>query len=305
MKSDIATISTQNYLFPEYVYYKPSSQLLKWIGNKYRFAEKICGLFPIDTNKYYEPFLGTGAVMATYKHNMSIGSDRFKPIIDFWLEVRDNPENVKNWYRSRWNKASQYGFEKIYYEVRSSYNNLPNPADLLYISRSCYGGVMRFRKADGHISTPMGPHNPIKPVTFDKRVDEWYQRIQGVEFINSDYKDIIDLAEPGDLVYCDPPYVDSQTIVYGAQSFDFNELIKKISKAKERDVRIALSIDGTKKSGKHIVNLEIPENLFEVEITIDAGRSMLRRFQKVGQTLEDEIVGERLLLTYNPSSMTI
>lgn len=38
--------------------------LLKWIGNKQRFAETIISYMPEQFNNYYEPFLGSGAVMA-------------------------------------------------------------------------------------------------------------------------------------------------------------------------------------------------------------------------------------------------
>ncbi len=37
---------------------------------------------------------------------------------------------------------------------------------------------------------------------------------------------------------------------------------------------------------------------FEEEISISIGRSMLRRFQMEGQTLENEFVSDRLLLNY-------
>ena len=40
--------------------------------------------------------------------------------------------------------------------------------------------------------------------------------------------------------------------------------------------------------------------LFEAEATVNCGRSMLRRFQMAGQTLENEVVADRLLLTYAP-----
>ena len=40
--------------------------LLKWIGNKQRFAETIISYMPEQFNNYYEPFLGSGAVMANY-----------------------------------------------------------------------------------------------------------------------------------------------------------------------------------------------------------------------------------------------
>jgi DNA adenine methylase len=106
------------------------------------------------------------------------------------------------------------------------------------------------------------------------------------------------MAGPGDLIYCDPPYSHAQAILYGAQRFSLQELLSEIGQAKERGVYVALSIDGTKRSGRLMCDLPIPTGLFEHERLIDRGRSMLRRFQMNGQTLEGEVVADRLLLTY-------
>jgi DNA adenine methylase len=119
-----------------------------------------------------------------------------------------------------------------------------------------------------------------------------------VHFEVMDYQRAFSMAESGDLVYCDPPYSHSQSILYGAQSFSLESLLRTIAQAKEQGVRVALSIDGNKKSGNYICDLPIPEGLFETEIMIAVGRSMLRRFQLGGQTLEHEVVADRLLLTY-------
>lgn len=43
----------------------PKFQLLKWIGNKHRFALHIVSYFPTSFRRYYEPFLGSGAILAT------------------------------------------------------------------------------------------------------------------------------------------------------------------------------------------------------------------------------------------------
>lgn len=55
-----------------------------------------------------------------------------------------------------------------------------------------------------------------------------------------------------------------------------------------------------KKSGNYLCNIPIPQKLFEKEVIIDVGKSMLKRFQMQGNTLEKEFVTDRLLLTYNP-----
>jgi DNA adenine methylase len=103
----------------------------------------------------------------------------------------------------------------------------------------------------------------------------------------------------GDLIYCDPPYSFSQSILYGAQDFSLIRLFEKIEEAKERGVMVALSIDGRKKSGNMVCDIPIPENLFDSELMVEVGSSMLRRFQMDGKDMKGEDVADRLLLTYS------
>jgi DNA adenine methylase len=112
------------------------------------------------------------------------------------------------------------------------------------------------------------------------------------------YEEAMKQAKSGDIIYCDPPYSESQGILYGAQSFDLKHLFEVIAQCKFRGVAVALSIDGTKRSGNLICDIPIPQGLFKKEMLISCGRSMLKRFQMGGQTLESEHVSDRLLLTY-------
>lgn len=275
-----------------------TSQLLKWIGNKQRFAHEIVGSFPERFGRYYEPFLGSGAVLGTLAPRDAVGADVFKPLMQIWRTLKRDPERVKSWYRERWEIANSSKKKQGYEQVKESYNSSPNGADLLFLCRACYGGVVRFRQSDGHMSTPCGIHEPISPSSFEQRVDLWYERIRHTEFVVADYRETMSRAKRGDLIYCDPPYTHSQSILYGGQLFRLKDLIEEIAKCKSRGVYVALSIDGTKKSGETVCDLPIPDGVFEEEIFVNVGRSMLRRFQMEGRTLETEVVSDRLLLTY-------
>jgi DNA adenine methylase len=279
-------------------YYPPKSQLLKWVGNKQRFAVEITKYFPTDYGKYFEPFLGSGAVLATMAPRDGLGSDTFGPLMEIWMMLKNDPKGLVAWYAARRNKIGKLSKEEVYENTKASYNKKPNGADFVFLSRACYGGIVRFRKSDGYMSTPCGAHMPIPADAFARRVEEWKNRLRNVSFALSDYKEAFAQAKAGDLVYCDPPYFHSQSILYGAQEFRLTELLEEIEKAKIRGVNVALSIDGHKKSGNYICDISIPLKLFEREIYVDCGRSMLRRFQLEGQTLESEIVADRLLLTY-------
>ncbi len=277
---------------------RPNGSLLKWIGNKYRVAEQIASYFPADIRRYFDVFLGSGAILATVAPVRGVGSDSFGPLMEIWKAVQADPDKVKTWYEERWCYANAGNKRQTYEHIKAAYNDQPNGADFLFLVRSCYGGVVRFRKKDGYMSTPVGVHRPISPDAFARRVDEWHVRVQGTEFRHADYSEVMAMAGEGDLVYCDPPYSDTQPILYGAQDFQLAQLFDAIDECKTCGARVALSIDGTKKSGERVCDLSIPDGLFEHEVVVDTGRSMLRRFQMTGQSLESEVVADRLMLTY-------
>jgi DNA adenine methylase len=274
------------------------TQLLKWIGNKQKHAHGIVPYFPDQFGTYFEPFLGSGGVLGVLAPDRAVAGDVFAPLVEIWQTLSRDKDCLKAQYRQRYELIGRIGKRNAYEQILAAYNAHPNGADLLFLCRACYGGVVRFRRSDGFMSTPVGVHDPIPPESFDERADVWSARTKGTEFILADFAETMAMAQPGDLVYCDPPYVDSQTILYGAQSFSIDRLFESISQCKRRNVRVALSIDGTKYSGKKLCDVPLPRGLFEREVFVDLGRSMLKRFQMDGQSLEQHEVTDRLLLTY-------
>ena len=259
------------------------TQLLKWIGNKQRFTHNIIGHFPKQRRRYFEPFLGSGAVLGTLAPADAIASDALVPLVEIWQTLREAPHQLTEWYATRWEQFAT-GDDRVaqYESIKANYNAKPNGADLVFLCRSCYGGVVRFRKKDGYMSTPVGAHRPIAPEKFGHRVDMWHERTKGTKFLLSDFAGCMEMAGEGDMIYCDPPYVHTQAILYGAQAFSLERLFDAITRAKRRGAFVALSIDGTKRSGRTRCEISPPTGLFETEVRIDGGRSMLRRFQMAG-----------------------
>jgi DNA adenine methylase len=274
------------------------SQLLKWIGSKQQQADAIIAHFPAHFGTYFEPFLGSGGVLGVLSPERALASDGFRPLMEIWRSLLDDRETLKRHYADRYALVAELGKKGAYEHILRSYNARPNGADLVFLCRACYGGVVRFRKQDGHMSTPVGIHDPILPESFAARVDAWHARTRGTQFHHLDFTDAMSRARRGDLVYCDPPYSDSQTILYGAQSFSLDRLFDSIAACKARGARVALSIDGTKSSGRKLCDIPIPDRLFVRQEFIAVGRSMLKRFQMEGRTLEQHEVRDRLLLTY-------
>jgi DNA adenine methylase len=274
------------------------TQLLKWIGNKQKHAQCIIPHFPEKLGMYIEPFLGSGGILGALAPARAIAGDVFPPLMEIWETLHDDRDLLKEQYAERYALIQRLGKANAYEQILGNYNRNPTGADLVFLCRACYGGVVRFRKRDGYMSTPVGVHAPIEPRSFSKRVDIWSERTSGTRFLLADFVQTMALGERGDFVYCDPPYVDSQAILYGAQGFSIHRLFKAISDCVDRGVKVALSIDGSKYSGRKLCDVPVPDGLFQTEVFVSLGRSMLKRFQMNGQSLEEHEVSDRLLLTY-------
>lgn len=281
--------------------------LLKWIGNKQRVSKIIVSHMPNTFNNYYEPFLGSGAILAEllsqdatklFPHfDHAYGSDILPFLIDIFQIVKNNPSEIIKYYKK---EISAYynNPDECYTLIRDRFNQNHNAFDFCLLSRTCYSGVIRFRKSDGYMSTPRGPHKPISPSEFEKRVLLWSNLIQKADFRTESFEDAMARAQNGDVVYCDPPYTHSQSIIYGSQTFNIEHLWDKIAECKARGVYVMLSINGTRESKKKNISIDIPSGLFEREFIVDCGTSMIDRLQNSGKEMVNEVVHDKLLLTW-------
>ena len=281
--------------------------LLKWIGNKQRFAHTIVANMPTTFNNYYEPFLGSGAVLAELlmqnttnlfpQFNRAYGNDVLPFLIDIFKSIKDNPNEIIDYYEKE--ISAYYTDPDTQYKlIRDRFNQKHNALDFCLLTRTCYSGVIRFRKADGYMSTPRGPHNPISPSTFKTRATLWSELLQKADFSTESFETAMMKPQCGDVVYCDPPYTHSQNIIYGAQTFNIEHLWDKIAECKSRGVYVMLSINGTRESKRKDISIDLPANLFKRELVINCGTSMIDRLQNSGKSMTNELVHDKLLLTW-------
>src|SRR5437588_1603616 len=101
-------------------------QLLKWVGNKQRFAHQIISHFPQQYGAYFEPFLGSGAVLGALAPTKGVGSDGFGPLMEIWRTLSESPDTLKRWYAQRRNLLGSGDKVEVYERVKMSYNAHPN-----------------------------------------------------------------------------------------------------------------------------------------------------------------------------------
>jgi DNA adenine methylase len=133
---------------------------IKWPGGKSKFLHKILLTAPVPIDRYYEPFLGGGAVfLALRRHGIESQAlliDANQQLIDLWREVRDNPvrlvDDIEN-LKAR--AAAAKSPERFYYETRTEFNRCSSPAAMIYLNTTGFNGLWRVNTA-GEFNVPWG-----------------------------------------------------------------------------------------------------------------------------------------------------
>ncbi len=75
---------------------------------------KSRAFFPVSYGRFFEPFLGSGAILATVAPRNGVGSDTFKPLMEIWITLRENPRRLVDWYAGRYNQIGSKTKEEVY-----------------------------------------------------------------------------------------------------------------------------------------------------------------------------------------------
>ena len=245
--------------------------VIKWSGSKRTQSEKIKSFLPNHFNTYYEPFIGGGSMLYSITPEKAICGDICVPLIALWNEIKTNPNDLAESYRVRWERLQKDS--KVYYEIRDNYNKNNNPQDLLFLSRTCINGLIRFN-ANGVFNSSFHYKRPgISPDTLKSIILDWSKHISGANFIAEDYRVTTVDAKEGDIVYIDPPYFHTRGMYYG--TIDYDELFMFLEDINHRGVKYILSLD--LKRGYNDKTIDIPSELYKRHEFIKSGLSSFSR----------------------------
>lgn len=183
---------------------------LKWVGGKGQLLPELvaqverAGKF----HRYHEPFVGGGALFfelvrtGRLPRAKAFLSDTNSNLIETYLAVRDNVERVIELLHAH--KASHS--ERHYYDTRAKVPNgrYERAARIIYLNKTGYNGLYR-ENSKGEFNVPIGRY--VNPRICDepnlREVSKALRRAQ-LDVLN--FERVVEFAEPGDLVYFDPPY---------------------------------------------------------------------------------------------------
>lgn len=246
--------------------------VIKWSGSKRSQSEKIKSYLPNTFNTYYEPFIGGGSILYTIQPKKAICGDICIPLINLWNEIKNNPEKLAEEYRVRWTRLQEEGYQ-TYYEIRDTFNKKRSPEDLLFLSRTCVNGLIRFNAA-GDFNNSLHHTRPgISPDSLKNIIFDWSEHIQCAEFVAQEYFETTANAQRGDLVYLDPPYFHTKGRYYG--TIDFERFLLYLESLNQKGIKYMLSFDGIRGEDTFIVDL--PKNLYKRHEFIPSGNSSFKK----------------------------
>ncbi len=178
---------------------------LKWAGGKYRIIHRIKEQLP-PGNRLVEPFVGSGAVFLNTGYPSYLLSDSNADLINLFQVLKEEGEAFVEYCHGYFTPALNR--EEEYYRLRSEFNRTGNrkqkAALFLYLNRHGYNGLCRYNSS-GEFNTPFGRY--IKPYFPKEEMLYFVRRSQKAAFVCRDFRKIMTEVKPGDVVYCDPPYV--------------------------------------------------------------------------------------------------
>ena len=234
---------------------------VKWAGGKRKLAPLLIESFPEkfdpEKNRYFEPFIGGGALMFALGNpdtplhipgkNLFI-NDLNPELTNTYEVIRDNVSALIK----ELDYLSKKVNKKTFYEIRASKprGKVARAARFIYLNKTCFNGLWRVN-SKGQFNVPFGKQ--IKSSIFDEaNLRACSKRLKGCTITNKSFENAVAKARRGDLVYFDPPYIPlSETAsfsAYAKEGFNLSHqqlLADTIQKLTARGVYVLLSNSDT------------------------------------------------------------
>jgi DNA adenine methylase len=198
--------------------------LLKWPGGKRNLVDHILPLVPRQFNRYFEPFLGGGALFFALKPAKAFLSDRNTELIQAYLHVRDHPKAVIRELRKLQNG------EEEYYKIRSikPTSDPSGAARLIYLITLAFNGIYRVN-LKGEFNVPYGYKTHIDPCD-EARILNASALLKRATIRDLDFEEALVNAGKGDVAYLDPPYTvahgNNGFVKYNAKIFSWQDQVR-------------------------------------------------------------------------------
>jgi DNA adenine methylase len=221
-----------------------AAPFLKWAGGKRWLVSRFPHLLPNSFSKYFEPFLGSGAVFFWLKPKRGgIISDVNSDLINAYKEVRNHPDKLLLHLRAHQRDHD----DNHYYLTREKipHTDVGRAARLIYLNRTCWNGLYRVNQL-GQFNVPRGTKNLV--ISEDETFKDVSSALQRIKIRNWDFEKTIDAAGKDDFLFVDPPYTVKHNFngfaKYNEKIFNWQDQIRlaqAIERASSRGAKILVT----------------------------------------------------------------
>ena len=255
--------------------------IVQYQGSKRVLAPQILQYMPRKFKRLLEPFSGMAAVSIAaaveQRAERYIINDLNEPIVKLLKSAVETPSRLVKEYETIW--AGQFkhngGHIEHFYYVRDRFNSgEQSPEKMLYLLARCVKGSVRYGRDGKFNQSPDKRRHGTNPKNIAENVYAISTLMKDkVSFSALDYKEVFELAQPGDLVYMDPPYqgVTNKRDNRYLSGVEFDDFAKAIETLNKKGVDYLVSYDG--ECGGKEYGKELPGKLNCTRILLNAGIS--------------------------------
>jgi DNA adenine methylase len=183
---------------------------LRWVGSKAKLLPVIREWLPPQFNRYHEPFVGSGALYFDIAPRDAVLSDLNNRLTVTYGAIQRDVDAVLTPLRVYAEMYTKHG-APFYYHVRDTIDpdtmeNHELAALFIFLNRTGFNGVYRVN-ASGDYNVPAGKFANPPTVCDEALLRAAADALAPAIIVNSDFRATEERAQPGDLVYCDPPYI--------------------------------------------------------------------------------------------------
>jgi DNA adenine methylase len=248
---------------------------LKWAGGKRQLLPQYLRLLPTTYSRYFEPFLGGGALFFQQQAKGSYLSDINHELIDCYQAIRDQVEQVIV-------ELQKHKYDKDYfYSIReqdpTTLKLAARAARTIFLNRTGFNGLYRVNRS-GRFNVPFGRYkNPTICDVDNLRLCS--QSLRRVKIRACDYVQACERTKAGDFVYFDPPYTpisaSSDFTAYHPDGFPWQQqerLAQLVDRLTKKGVLVMLSNSNVPQLRVLYQNYQIDEVLAPRSINSNAGK---------------------------------
>lgn len=182
---------------------------VKWVGGKRQLLKqfRLMNLYPPEKfdsakSRYFEPFVGGGAVFFDLFPKKAFLSDLNFELVTTYNVIKDDVESLIKALKKH-THSKEY-FLKVRAQKVEKLSPLQIASRFIYLNRAGFNGMYRVNSR-GEFNVPFGySKNPL--ICDEENLRKISMALKDVEIKHQDYKQVLKKAKKGDFVYFDPPY---------------------------------------------------------------------------------------------------